>query len=345
MRKYFIMITVIAVCSMLCGCSDNEAGTTSDMYSFYQENDAVGESMDILNSNETNEYNNEELSYDSSVVEYSGEAFTKSVFAVGGNVIYICGLHDDGNYFLAMMNKEDEELTYIPYEFPDSMRLLRMSVDLNDNCHMLWMSTEKAVVGGNTFDSLSFDDCMVISIDKDGKILNSTDISAVFEEEQFNPFCFVADGRGYYYIENKNEIFKINIDGSYKKYCCGGAVEGIGISYSERGYVTYSTEGETKLAYLYDDKINECNISLPKSETLYSCLSPAYDTDIILYSKADGVYAYDKDEDILTQRISSETVPVNAESIAGYGIMSDERLCLLEQSDNITRFYYIPCAE
>jgi len=346
MQKHFLVTIIIILCALLCGCSDKSVGTDSEYTSeevYYSlQNDVTDENINIADGDNNETF---DLSYNDLMVEYSGESFTKSVFAVGGNVIYICGIYDDGNYFLAMMNKEDDNLTYVPYEFPDSMRLLRMSVDLNECCHMLWISTEKVTIGENSFDSLSFDECLIICIDKDGLILSSTDISSVFDEEQFNPFCFVADGNGNYYMENNNEIIKVGTDGSIEKYNCEGAVEGIGMAYDGKVYLTYSLGEEIRLAYIYGNEIHDCNIVLNKSEANYSYISPAQDADILLYNKSNGVYAYDYNDNIVTQRVSSDAIPLDGQEIAGYGIMGDERLCLLEQSEQVTRFYYIPCAE
>lgn len=55
------------------------------------------------------------------VVYYAGEKFTKSVFAVGGDKIFIYGIKSDGKYFLGYMNMEEDVFREIPVNCAENM--------------------------------------------------------------------------------------------------------------------------------------------------------------------------------------------------------------------------------
>lgn len=80
-----------------------------------------------------------EISCDLSVVPYQGEAFTKSVFAAGGEEIYLCGIKSDGTYFLGCMEEEDDVFREFEVSMDEGMRAFNMAVDAQGNCHILWM--------------------------------------------------------------------------------------------------------------------------------------------------------------------------------------------------------------
>lgn len=276
-------------------------------------------------------------------ITYQGEEFEKSVFSIGGEIVYVCGVKPDESYFLGCMKKEDNRINEFNIDIPSDMRIFNMYVDTQENCHILWMSVEKIELNHEIHDRITFEKSYIQIVNKDGDIIHTVDVTDFFAKEQARPYNFVVDSAGFYYFENKFEMIKLNPEGSLsQRIQCEGTIEGIGCGRSSMIYCTYyDAYGENWIGRLEGDRIVSCELKLPQAQAKYSYIAAGTDTELFIYNKDSGVYAYDSETDTLEQRIKGNELPAAGQDVSGYGILGDGRLCLMAQSDGNTVFYYI----
>lgn len=272
---------------------------------------------------------------------YTGSDFIKSVFAVGEHMLYVCGMRDDGEFFLGLMPEEEEVFQEFTVDVEEGMRAFNMTVDCYGKCHILWMSVEKQKINGQSFDSITFEKSCITVVNKEGVVEKELDVSSVFSPKQPRPFCFVVDRDGNYYFENEKELIQITVDGIQKEaVICDGWIEGIGIGKSGAVFCTYHTEtGERRIAGLEKNYLDTWAVQLPEADAIYAGIYAGTDTEILLFNKANGVFACDENK--IENRISITELPVKGNEINGYGILSEGRICLMEQEEGKTLFYYL----
>lgn len=277
-------------------------------------------------------------------VKYEGSKFEKSVFAVGEEMLYICGLNQEGACFLGGMKKEDNIFQEFTIEIPNGIRVFNMSIDTNDKCHMLWMSVEKVEINNQILDRINFEESYIKIINRDGEIEKTIDVTEIFMQEQIRPFCFVVNEAGNYFFEKEEEILMISSEGKLEARFIGqGTIEGIGCSSAGNIYYIYSDENNDKwIGSMIQNELVSCDVMLPESDAKYTYLSAGTDTELLIYNKENGVYSYDKDTNSIEYRVNGRNLPVSGEFVGGYGILGDGRLCLLSQKEGQTVFYYIP---
>jgi len=285
-----------------------------------------------------------ELSYEASVVPYQGETFIKSVFAAGGDMLYVYGIKADGTYFLGCMEEEADVFREIDVSMDDGMRAYNMAVDAQGNCHILWMSVEQVSLNGQVFDSISYEKCCITVVNRDGAVEQEIDVTDVFAAGYKRPYCLAVDEAGNYYLENGQTLVQIKADGSLgTTVFCDGEIEGVGVGESGGVYCVYdSGSGESVLAKPEGGEMVSCG-TLPEADAMYSGIYPGADTELLLFSKSGGLYAYDGEE--VRERVSAGELPVTGEDISGQGAMADGRLCILAETDSAQTFYYVPAAE
>lgn len=122
---------------------------------------------------------------------------------------------------------------------------------------------------------------------------------------------------------------------------CDGWIEGIGIGKSGAVYCTYQLEnGERRIGQLEEDILYPYELQLPQSKAVYAGIYAGTDSELLIFNKESGVFACDKSH--IEARVSETELPVKGTEIVGYGILSDGRICLMQQEDGNTIFYYIP---
>lgn len=336
--KRRILLLMIITAFILSACSrDNEEVRTSSeesTVSFQEETkseEVTAAAPDVPASDKEAE------------ISYTGEEFKKSVFAVGGDMLFVCGIKSDESYFLGYMKQEENIFQEISVELPADMRVFNMTVDNQNRCHMLWMSVEKLNMNGESFDTITYEKSYITVINEKGEIENNIDVSSVFNSEQRRPFCFVTDGEGNYYFENGKDIVKLQPDGSsFYNIVCAGWIEGIGIGKDGMVYCTCESDSGGKLlGRLEENTFVPCEADLPDSNAIYGGIAAGTDADIMIYNKSAGVYTYDDAANAVELRIPLTQLPLSGEEVAGYGFLRDGRLCLLGQNGGTT-FYYIP---
>lgn len=283
-----------------------------------------------------------EVSNKSAVVYYTGENFVKSVFAVGSTMLYVCGIKADGDYFLGCMQKEEDAFQEFTIEMDECMRAFNMVVDGQGRCHILWMSVEKYEAGDQSVDRITYEKSCITIVDHAGKIEREIDVTDLFSSGYKRPFCFVVDREGNYYFENEKEIVQILKDGTQGTVTiCDGWIEGIGMGKSGAVYCTYQQEdGERKLGRLEENALRTYEIQLPESDAIYAGIYAGTDSELLIFNKESGVFACD--ENHMEERVSETELPIKGSEIVGYGILSDGRICIMQQENESTVFYYIP---
>lgn len=281
------------------------------------------------------------------VVNLESESFIKRAFAVGGDMIFVAGKSADGSEFFGNMKAEDRELNYFTVEMPEGMQVLNMAVDEQGNCHMLWVSAERQVIDGVEHNVINFEKCCITKVNRDGDLEAIMDISELFANLQTRPYCFITDEDGCYYFETSEEIVKVYPDGSRAALIsCDGWIEVIGCAQNGEIYCVYQTEsGEEYIGWIEGDKVTNCGTVMPKADASYSVMTAGTDTEILLFNKEGGVFAYDALTNTLDTRVDGTELPVAGQDIVGCGFLGDGRLCLMTQSEDTSTFYYIPAGE
>ncbi len=342
-KKTAYMFVIFAMMIFFAGCGENTAEKSNTLQS-HAESVQTETSADEK-TEEVMEVTDTEISDKNVTTNYAGESFTKSIFATGGNMLYVCGIKEDGNYFLGYMEKEDERFEEFVVEMDEGMRPFNMFVDKYGQCHILWMSVEEIELDGQSFDRITYEKSFITVVDSEGQCVKEINVSDLFSSERKRPFCFAADLEGNYYIENEKEMVQILNDGTKgKATICEGWIEGIGIGKSGSIYCTYQNDnGDRKLAKLEKDSFRTSDIQLPSSTAIYAGVFSGTDTEVLIINKESGVFACNEND--IENRISGTDLPVSGTEIAGYGILADGRACIMEQQNGETIFYYIPAGK
>jgi len=285
-----------------------------------------------------------EVSDRETTVSYAGEPFRKSLFAVGGEWLWLYGVKEEGDFFLGYMGKEEDVFQEVDVKPGEDMRAFNMVVDRQGRCHILWMSVQKATRDGHEFDRITFERSCITIVDSDGEEEKEIDVSGIFSEEQPRPYCFVVDEAGNYYFEKGTHLVQILPDGTQGETIqCSGWIEGIGIGKSGSVYCTSEQEGGAViLEKLEEGRFCPCSDQLPKAKAIYAGIYGGTDTELLLLNKDSGIFAIRDSDGSVETRIAGTQMPVTGEKIGGYGILEDGRACILSQTNESTVFYYIP---
>ena len=342
MNKVTIRLFITAIVTVsLTGCADSNLQEESPMTDTIEKVEVMPPGNKEVEEeslpNTVAEVSDKELT-----VFYEGEDFVKSVFTAGGTMLYVCGIKPNGNFFLGYMQKEEDIFHEFDVDIDEGMRAFNMVIDKQNCCHVLWMSVEKYVLNEQSFDRITYEKSYITIIDSEGKVKKEIDVSDVFSSEQRRPFCFIVDEEGNYYFENDKNLVQILSSGTPGQVtACDGRIEGIGIGKSGDIYCIYQKEsGEKELARREESSIFPCDAEIPKADAIYAGIYAGTDSELLLFNKDSGIFAYDGKE--VEVRVPGTELPVSGSMINGYGILSDGRLCIMTQEEENTFFYYIP---
>ena len=342
----FMVIAFLAGCAAQVPTEDSlqevrgaemEAETAGEGVGYNREGEAQEEEMPASAVSEVSDRE--------TAVSYTGEPFIKSVFAVGGEMLWLYGIKEDGNFFLGYMGKEENVFQETDVSPGADMRVFNMVVDRQGRCHILWISVQKETIDGREFDRITFDRSCITIIDSSGKTEKEIQVSDIFSEEPGRPYCFVVDEAGNYYFENGMQLIQILPDGTQGgTFPCAGPICGIGIGKSGSIYCSSEKEGGTTvLEKLEDGKLRLCSVELPRANAIYAGIYAGTDTELLFLNKDTGIFAVQDCDSSVETRVSGAELPVSGEKIAGYGILGDGRACILSQTEEKeTVFYYIP---
>ena len=85
------------------------------------------------------------------------------------------------------------------------------------------------------------------------------------------------------------------------------------------------------------------DLQLPQSKASYAGIYAGTDAELFIFNKESGVFVFDEGE--IGTRVAETELPIKGQEIAGYGILSDGRLCIMQQENESTVFYYIPAGK
>lgn len=287
-----------------------------------------------------------EVSDQKVTVSYTGEPFAKSLFAVGGEMLWLYGVKEDGSYFLGYMGKEEDVLRETDVKPGGDMRAFNMTVDSQGRCHILWMSVQKETRDGHEFDRITYERSCITIVDINGEAETEIEVSSIFSEEQPRPYCFAVDRAGNYYFEKGTQLIQILPDGSQGgSFPCSSWIYGVGTGKSGSVYCSSEKEdGTCILEKLEGGELRPCGAGLPRANAIYAGIYAGTDTELLLINKDSGVFAV-RDDDSVENRVSGTELPVTGEAMAGYGILADGRACLLGQKEEGMVFYYVPAGK
>ncbi|MCD8130187.1 MAG: hypothetical protein LUE16_02730 [Lachnospiraceae bacterium] len=317
--------------------NEEEQGSTAEVV--IEDGSADSESADSPDGDSADEGG--ESSGEDAAIVYAGEAFTKSVFAAGGNSLYVCGIRD-GEYFFGYMEQEGDRFEEFSLDMDENMRAFNMYVDEENQCHILWFSTESVTVNGQELESIDYEKSCITVIDGAGNILKNIDTTEFFREEQMRPNSFVADRKGNYWFEDGAQLVSLSPEGELnEKVDCPGTVENVGIGAGGLIYAIYHEEGSRYLGNILDDGAFYREDQLPDVNSNYSYMAPGTKgVDLLIYHQSEGVYGYDRNT--RKQVVKAEVLPITGEDVSGYGFLADGRLCLMSSgTDGTIMFYYI----
>ena len=343
--KILILLGLIALEMTACGtekeAEQNAQTVSAETIQMHTEN--IVESVEMAKESKP-DIKTYEVSYKESAVKYEGEAFIKSVFGVGADMLYVCGIDENEKYFIAGMKQEEKEFNRFDVEVPSNMRMFNMAVDNQGKCHMLWFSIGTEVMEGREFQTITFEKSYITIINPDGELEETVDVTEVFQEEQYRPYCFGVDLEGNYYCEKENNIIILDSNGELKtRIMCDGVIDGMGCGKSGLLYCTYhDKDGIDRIGKIEQDAFVDCGVELPTCAAIYSRVTSGSDSEIFIYNLDGGIYTYDSESNSVEQRKSAEKLPVQGQDVSGYGFLGDGRLCLLAQNDGEKIFYYIP---
>lgn len=280
------------------------------------------------------------------VIPYTGEPFQKSLFAVGGEMLWLYGVKEGGSYFLGYMGKEEDVFRETDVKPGEDMRAFNMAVDSQGRCHILWMSVQKETRDGHEFDRITYDRSCITIVDGNGKTEKEIEVSGIFSEEQPRPYCLAVDGAGNYYFEKGTQLIRILPDGTQGgSFPCSSWIYGVGTGKSGSVYCSSEKEdGTAILEKLEGGELRPYGAELPGANAIYAGIYAGTDTELLLINKDSGVFAV-RDDGSIETRVSPAELPVTGEAMGGYGILADGRACLLGQKEEGMVFYYIPAGK
>ncbi len=355
-KKFVALIILAAFMMTMTACSGNaEEEQDGTGLTAVEEDAAEGGSIDVETDGNADAEADDlgiaeeesEASAGDATVLYTGESFSKSAFAAGGTVLYLCGMRD-GEYFFGCMEQEGDTFEEFSLDVGDGMRVNSMYVDEENRCHMLWFDTETVTVNGQEFASVSFEKSCIMVIDSSGTLLEQIDTTDFFSSEQTIPYSFAVDHKGNYWFEEGTYLVSLSPDGTLnQKIECPGTVETVGVGASGMVYAVYQAEGSRYLGCIFNDGDFAFECSLPDTGSAFSQIAPGADgVDVLFYHLSEGVYGYDRNT--MKHLVSADELPVTGENVNGYGILSDGRLCLMgAEEDGVRAFYYLKthCAD
>ncbi len=347
MKKVTRFLSLCLIITLaLSGCAGN-SGKVQSPNEIGAEGTETAESIaqemkESKESDETMTFPDVNVSAQKVSVPYAGEQFEKSVFAAGGEMLYVCGLKANSSHFLGCMKKEEDIFQEFTVETEEGMRAFNMVVDEKERCHILWMSVEKINVGGQLADSITYEKSYITIVNNQGELEKKTDVTDLFSGGYRRPFSFAVDRDENYYFESEKEIVQIKSDGSRGTVFAGeGWIEGIGMGKSGAVYCTYQQEnGEQGLGKLEGESIVPCDCVLPRAAAVYAGVYAGTDTELMLFNKESGALVYDGES--VGVRVSGTDLPVRGQEIVGYGALADGRMCIMAGEKGAYVFHYIP---
>lgn len=260
---------------------------------------------------------------------------------------------DGENLYLVYGSAGEPDLYVIPIgtdehfraniDNPEGMVICHIAIDIYGNMHL--------IVAGN-----NFDEWYIWRLDESKQIEEVIDISDYFEIKQV-PLWFLVDKEGNYYLQwvlSRDGII-VDSEGALKhrftlesldtRWTYEAAVGKDGLI-----YVIYR-DGDEKVR-IGEFDVESCSIIKEDSplyfsrNEIFNGMSRGTDTNILLFSRYSGVWAYDQEQGILENRASlSEIGLARDEESYPLTFLPDGRFVLLQIGKDGFHIKYIPAGK
>ena len=331
MKKIWIIVVITIMTALFCSaCTENKKTV--------EEEEVMGSSgvevmeeerSDNTEENPPTEYNpgsdveQMAVSTEKESIVYQGSLLCTDL-AVCGDRLILSGLEEDGQSALHIMKYGDVKSEKIEIEIPQGMMLTNVAVDEAERIHILLVSEgesdrryelRKLSIEGDALEILDISENMQDISSRGG-------IMAI-------PEGMVMDGEGNYYFDtlsgtelvrvfNKSGDFLCNIRAENSNLDPSGtyAVEGMVCGKDGQIYATLAQAGNSQVKLVsingttgYLESIAE-NI-LPDMQGRYNYIGQGIDSDLLMASVGNGVYAYNVGEDKAAEDVTFHYLPVS----------------------------------
>ncbi len=225
--------------------------------------------------------------YTECIVSYPKNGTEKSVFASNGKESFICC--SEGDQF-SLYYIDENNYTKLPYKCSKDERIIRMAVDDEGNCSMLIYSAENEIVDGTLMSTLTGDETEIVTINKSGEVIESTDVTAFLTNENVPSSFTTHDSKQYALDCSSTAVIGTVLDGlsNVHSFDLSGIVTAV--DKSEDEVVAVIMDGEKSVLECINNQGDELwKKELPKSRCKYGICTKNNNV-IYLYNKELGVY-------------------------------------------------------
>ena len=257
----------------------------------------------------------------------------------GENLYLVCGSAEAPDLYVMPIGTDEHFRANI--DNPEGMVICHIAIDIHGKMHL--------IVAGN-----DFEEWYIWRLDENKQVEEVINISDYFEIKQV-PLWFLVDKEGNYYLQwvlSRDGVI-VDSEGALKHRF---TLESLDI-----GWMYEAAVGKDGLIYsIYRDKgddkvrigefdVESCSIIKEDSplylsrDEIFNGMFRGTDTNILLFSRYSGVWAYDREQGILENRtpLSEIGLACNAESYP-LTFLPDGRLVLLQRDKDGIHIKYIP---
>lgn len=237
-----------------------------------------------------------------------------------------------------------DEHTRANIDNPDGMVICHIAIDIYGKIHL--------IVAGN-----NFDEWYIWRLNESNQVEEVIDISDYFEIKQV-PHWFLVDKDGNYYLQwvlSRDGVI-VDSEGALKhrftmesldtRWTYEAAVGKDGLI-----YVVYN-DGDEKVR-IGEFDVESCSIIKEDSplyfsrDEIFNEMSRGTDTNLLLFSRESGIWAYDHEKGVLENRVSLSDMGVAHGDSDSYPFtfLPDGRLLMLERCENGPHIKYFPAGK
>lgn len=261
----------------------------------------------------------------------------------GENLYLVCGLAEAPDLYVIPIGTDEHFRANI--DKPEGMVICHIAIDIHGKTHLI-------VAGDN------FEEWYIWRLDENKQVEEVIDISDYFEIEQA-PLWFLVDKEGDYYLQwvfsgdRMRDGVIVDSEGVLKHRFTLELLD-IGWMYEAAVgkdgliYVIYRDRGDDKVRIGEFDMesgsiIKEDSPLYFSRDEIFNGMFRGTDTNILLFSKYSGVWAYDQEQGILENRTPLSEIGL-ARSAEFYPLtfLPDGRLVLLQRGKDGIHIKYIP---
>lgn len=270
---------------------------------------------------------------------------TKICFAAGGTSGYLVLADEDMNYYFQYIDGAGETIeTFETQAIADEV-ILNMAVDKDNNLSLFLIKGKRTDYEGKSIIEVSNEGARIIKIDKNGTLLSEDDISAFFEEKQYNRTDMTFDDNGRCCFTFENSIIGVNGQICEEVVCTedDGRLEIIDFDNGRTVRVVLNSDREEEI--LADDaKGTFTKEMLPQFDATYYDVK-AQEDGIYLFNQEGGIIRYSDEDGTSKALVSKEDLKFAGQDVRGAGFLDDGRIMVLIISETESKIEIIPYRE